>query len=383
MAELLRNRQHSHPRRRWTSAACPTRLGFLLATMIIFVGTVVAAQAMDDRGTLLRATLDRLERRGEILVDTRTPPSPWAAVAHLQRRQIFSNPTRSSSSTEEAATSAAEASSGASSPSTTPSDSPAPSSLDTDPDASSSPMPSAFDSNLGANFTADSCSEFFEAFLANDEFEACLPLSLLLQNSNSFFQAGRSVVRITEVLRAMCDVDVERCSGLMGRLADDIKKDDNCGLDYDDENPLVLQAYKGMQAYQPLARAGCLRSSSGSFCFADAITNSASPSDAYVYFVALGSAMPGGSRPTCTSCLQNTMAEFALAARTKTQPVSDNYASTAQLINLGCGPNFVNATIPPRRGSAATLTPVPSPLFASFSTVLASLVLVVLRDWIL
>ena len=64
----------------------------------------------------------------------------------------------------------------------------------------------------------------------------------------------------------MCDVDVERCSGLMGRLADDIKKDDNCGLDYDDENPLVLQAYKGMQAYQPLARAGCLRSSSGSFC---------------------------------------------------------------------------------------------------------------------
>ncbi|KAI9755014.1 MAG: hypothetical protein M1815_005255 [Lichina confinis] len=375
MAELLRNRQHSHPRRRWISAASPIRLGLLLAAMIMFVGTVVAAQAI-DRGTVLQATLDRLARRGEILVDTRPPPSRRAAVPHLQRRQLFNNPTSSSSAAEESSTSA-------SSPSSGPSDSPAQSTSDTDPNAANSPMPTAFDSNLGDNFTANSCSEFFETFLANPQFEECLPFSLLLQNSNSFFQAERSFFRITQVLEEMCNVDFDACSGLMGQLARDIRRNANCGDDYADGNPLVVQAYNGMQAYAPLYEAGCHKSSSGSYCFADAITNSASPGDAYVYFVALGSAMPGGSRPTCTSCLQDTMATFAAAASNDSQPVHENYASTAQLINLGCGPNFVNATIPPPSSSWAISTPVPSPLIVSFSTVLASLMLVVLRDWIL
>lgn len=103
----------------------------------------------------------------------------------------------------------------------------------------------------------------------------------------------------------------------MSRLAQDIRKQSNCGPDYTKQNPLVLQAYNGLIAYEPLYRAGCLKSGTGSYCtlregtlytgpptnwaidagFADAITNMSSPSDSYVYFLPLGLPLPGGSRP--------------------------------------------------------------------------------------
>jgi len=40
------------------------------------------------------------------------------------------------------------------------------------------------------------------------------------------------------------------------------------------------------------------------------------------------------------------MDSFAGYAANRDQPVSRTYTSTAQQINLGCGPNFVNATVP-------------------------------------
>lgn len=52
----------------------------------------------------------------------------------------------------------------------------------------------------------------------------------------------------------------------MSRLAQDIRKQSNCGQDYTDQNPLVIQAYNGLIAYEPLYRAGCLKSATGSYC---------------------------------------------------------------------------------------------------------------------
>ena len=43
------------------------------------------------------------------------------------------------------------------------------------------PLPHPFDTSLGNNFTAPSCPAFFNNFLTNDTFNACLPFSLLLQ----------------------------------------------------------------------------------------------------------------------------------------------------------------------------------------------------------
>ncbi len=51
------------------------------------------------------------------------------------------------------------------------------------------------------------------------------------------------------------------------------------------------------------------------------------------------------------------MSIFAGAASNATQPASRHYVSTAQVINLSCGPNFVNASIPPARGAATMAAP--------------------------
>jgi hypothetical protein len=133
----------------------------------------------------------------------------------------------------------------------------------------------------------------------------------------------------------------------MASLASRLVQDSTCGQDYRNENAIVAQARSGLIAYEPLYKATCLRNSAtGNYCFADAITNTSSPSDSYAYYTALGTNLPAASRPTCDQCLEDTMDIFAGYAAIKAQPLSKTYISTAQQINLGCGPDYVNATVP-------------------------------------
>ena len=178
------------------------------------------------------------------------------------------------------------------------------------------------------------------------------PILISMQNSNSFFQAEHSLIRVTQTLDATCKADFASCSTLMGSLAQQIRDDSNCGQDYTAQNPLVEQAYNGLMSYAPMYQAGCLKDGSGNYCFANAITNTSSPTDSYVYYLPLGVQLPGGSRPTCSGCLQQTMTLFNEAASNLSQPVSVDYTVAAQQINIGCGPNFVNTTIAPIKGSA-------------------------------
>ena len=52
----------------------------------------------------------------------------------------------------------------------------------------------------------------------------------------------------------------------MAAYAQNISLDANCGEDYRARNPVVLSAYDGFIAYQPLYQAGCTRDSQGSYC---------------------------------------------------------------------------------------------------------------------
>ena len=161
----------------------------------------------------------------------------------------------------------------------------------------------------------------------------------------------------------------------MSNLAVELRDDANCGEDYSDENALVVQAYNGLVSYSTLYQAGCLKDSHGNYCFANAITNTTSPSDPYPYFLPLGFALPGGSTPTCSSCLQQTMNIFAGAASNLSQPVSSDYNNAAIQIDEVCGPTFVNSTVKAVQGtqpsnSAAThLDRVPvTTLLLAFAT---------------
>ena len=89
--------------------------------------------------------------------------------------------------------------------------------------------------------------------------------------------------------------------------------------------------------------------------FANAITNTTAVTDSYPYYLPLGVSLPGSSRPTCNTCLQDTMAIFSSFAGNTTQPISQTYGDAAQQIDIGCGPTFVNGTAAPLKGGAGAV----------------------------
>ncbi|KAL8672349.1 MAG: hypothetical protein Q9168_003169, partial [Polycauliona sp. 1 TL-2023] len=207
-----------------------------------------------------------------------------------------------------------------SSPST--SSSAEPTSIVTDPGSGSgSPLPRPFDTGLGNNYTSPSCPQFINSFLRNETFTSCLPFSLLLQNSMSFFSVTKSLSTVTRALDATCKAMPQTCTPLMSTLATQLRQDANCAADYRREQPLVLAAYSGLVTYEPLYKAGCARDPSppNNYCFANAITNISSPQDSYPYYLPLGIPLPGGSQPSCTGCLKETMRIFNEAAADKAQ----------------------------------------------------------------
>jgi len=178
----------------------------------------------------------------------------------------------------------------------------------------------------------------------------------MLQNSNSFFQAEKSIVTITEVLDSSCAVNATACSNLMSSLASNLTTSANCQADYQNQNPTVVAARLGLLAYLPTYQATCLKDNSTSaYCFAEAITNASSPTDSYIYYLPLNTSLPGGSQPTCDKCLQNTMAIFESSASDKSSALASTYVGAAQQVNVQCGPSFVNTTIPAASTSAANV----------------------------
>lgn len=161
----------------------------------------------------------------------------------------------------------------------------------------------------------------------------------------------------------------------MQYYASQLISDSNCGVDYRNGNALVVQAYYGFVAYEPLYLAGCLKDGKGNYCYAGAITNKSSVADSYPYYLAVGNDLPGSSRPTCNTCLQTTMAVFNPFAGNSTQPLSKTYVKAAQQINIGCGPTFVNSTVQPVSNSAYNLAAPQSSLPLLLIAVLLSIFL--------
>ena len=154
----------------------------------------------------------------------------------------------------------------------------------------------------------------------------------------------------------------------MSTLAQQIQLQENCGADFAMRNPLVLQAYNGFTAYQPSFHAGCLKDSDGNYCYANAATNSTSPTSGYIYYLPLGVSLPQGTNPTCSRCLRDTMSVFAAYASNSSQPLNAVYNDAAQQVDTSCGNRFVEATI--QTTSVAALVSVHFGLALAVLTVL-------------
>lgn len=119
-----------------------------------------------------------------------------------------------------------------------------------------------------------------------------------------------------------------------------------------------MVAYNGLVAYEVLYKAGCARDGgTGNYCFANAITNTSSPTDNNPYYLPLGIPLPGGSKPSCTTCLRETMQIFNEGASGKNQQaLIRTLPAAAQMINVGCGPGFANGTIPSTGQNASAVS---------------------------
>ena len=174
------------------------------------------------------------------------------------------------------------------------------------------------------------------------------------------------------------------CNTLMQSYATQLLDPANCGDDYQKEQPSVLRAYLGLVAYLPIQQSSCLKldpdglsaskASDGGdndYCFTNSVNNS-NQADNSLYYVPLGVTLPGNSRPTCSSCVQQTMALFATAAQNLSTPLGKDYSAAAVQVNQGCGPTFVNASVQPLAGTGGTSRAVAVPV----GTVICSLVAV-------
>jgi len=214
-----------------------------------------------------------------------------------------------------------------------------------------SPLPSPFDSNLSTNFTTAEdgsipCPVFINSFLTDPQFKQCYPLSFLILGSRSFFNAEKSLVSTTQVLDATCHPNLTFCTDYMNLLAKNLTRRENCGVDYDKGQPVVRNAYLAMTAYAPIYNAGCIKDSQTSmYCYANAATNITNPANIYIYYLALDTPLPGIAVPTCSSCLQQTMAVFQTATANRKQFIAKTYESAAKEINVVCGPGFVGETL--------------------------------------
>lgn len=217
--------------------------------------------------------------------------------------------------------------------------------------AVSSSLPKFFDGSLSANFAPNSnCPAFLNSFLNNQTFNQCYPISLLMQGSQSFFQAQRSLVSLTRVLDASCSPNVTFCASYLSSLASSLISSEACGAEYKAGHTVVRDAYVAMIAYAPVYSATCLKDTSstaeGGYCYANAVMNFTNPSSVYVYHLALNVSLPGSTVPSCGGCLRETMQVYHAAAADTKQPVRGLYVKAAKMVNVVCGVGFVNETLP-------------------------------------
>ncbi|KAK6582748.1 hypothetical protein PZA11_005156 [Diplocarpon coronariae] len=319
----------------------------------------VAAEAeAEAQSFLVGPTPEGLSRSGTILIDPSPPPASPDWALHLASAELRRRGETASEST---------AASGASA---------TPSGLKTDESVSTEALPVPFDMGFNNNIST-TCNSFMNSMLANSTFNKCLPFSLLLHNSNSFFQTSKSRVRITQMLDFSCAANVTQCTAVMSAFAANLTTSAACASDLSARNPLIENARTGLRAYQPLYKASCLRSpSTSAYCFANAITNVSSPSDSYIYFLPLNTSLVGGSKPTCNACLRNTMSIFEASSTDRTQALANTYVPAASQVNMICGPSFVNASLPAALESAALAPTAPA---ASLG---AAALLTVLATWL-
>ncbi|KAK7416396.1 hypothetical protein QQX98_005212 [Neonectria punicea] len=224
-------------------------------------------------------------------------------------------------------------------------------------DVTASPLPEAFDGALDAELNSEAssnCPAFLDGILANPSYEACYPLSMMLQTSQEFFNAQKQLLSIVRVLDATCAANVTYCTEFFDAAAANLTAEENCKKEWNDGDSVVKQFLFGLQAYEMMYQATCLQDPDDDmYCYANAVTNLTTASNAYFYYLPYNLTLPGSTVPACSWCIQETMSIFHSASADRSQPISNTYEAAARQVNTICGIDFVNGTLPSEEVSAS------------------------------
>ncbi|KAK4174822.1 hypothetical protein QBC36DRAFT_34555 [Triangularia setosa] len=302
----------------------------------------------------LASTPDAPEPVETLILDSRSPyrsDNGWVMLSprdaeewkQWKKRQNDDKDEKSSSSAKPSVTTTFAIVAGKPTQSSTSSSEAAPSALPTHLDSLAS------DFEPGSSGDPNACPKFINWFLSTPEFKECYPLSMLLDHSKSFFDAQRSPVTITRTLDATCAANATRCSQYFAQLAQNFTSMDHCGADYAKGTPAMVNTYKAMVAYAPIYSVGCLRDEKTSaYCFANAVANTTSRGNTYLYtLLPFNKSLPGSSVTTCDECTKQTMNIYQASTADRRQQISLTYEGAAKQINLVCGPSFVQETLAP------------------------------------
>src|SRR5687768_950093 len=128
----------------------------------------------------------------------------------------------------------------------------------------------------------------------------------------------------------------------MRNAASNLTESENCETEWENGLTTVMQAYRGLMAYEMMYAATCLQDpDTENYCFATAVTNTSTPSDTYLFFLPYNLSMPGSSTPSCTWCNQEIMGIFHSAAANRRQLIATTYEGAARQVNTMCGQGFV------------------------------------------
>ncbi|CED82304.1 hypothetical protein [Phaffia rhodozyma] len=199
------------------------------------------------------------------------------------------------------------------------------------------PFPQPFDLSLSPNLSM-SCLDSFASFLTSSTFQACRPFSLL-STSSAFNQLIRSDLdSTTAVVRSTLDesIDGNECESYLNDVGKNLRK--GCQSDLDKGNAIVNQALIGLGAYQMMRNASALLTSSGAYCFVEALA-SAEPDDLYYWSLYTGSPIPDETK-TCSECTIKLMSIYAGFATNTDLALSIVYMSALNITNEACGSSW-------------------------------------------
>ncbi|CCL98222.1 uncharacterized protein FIBRA_00216 [Fibroporia radiculosa] len=201
------------------------------------------------------------------------------------------------------------------------------------------PFPQPFTA-LPQTFSTESCQVFFENMTQAEPFRECRPFSLLFQSSEEFLEAQKNITLLNTMVWGTCNTDlgVEQCTENMGWFAEELQT--ACASDLSAQNELVMSTLTGLQAYSLMRSVACLpNNTSNTYCYIDAV---ASPqvADTDYYTLPLAIGLPNNSMPTCSLCMQDTMAEYLEQGQNLTA-LQATYESAAVITNAACGNGFV------------------------------------------